>query len=285
VAQFAVAALQLELASGDNLAQIESEVRLALSRFPWLDLVMVAELASFGPHLDHAQPLPGPAEAHYARLARDLGIWLVPGSLYESAGQQVYNTCPVIDPDGRVVARHRKIYPFQPYERGVASGDCCTVFDVPGVGRIGLSICYDMWFPETTRALVWQGAEIVLHPSLTNTIDRDVEISIARSSAAVNQCYFIDVNTAGRLGFGRSCAFGPGGEALHLAGSGREVIALDLDLDYLRRVRERGWNGLCQTLKSLRDTPMCYPQCSGAPSPALTGLGALERPSPRRDRN
>ncbi len=137
----------------------------------------------------------------------------VPGSLYERAGDKIYNTAPVIDPAGQVVARHRKIYPFTPYENGVASGDRATVFDVPGVGRFGVSICYDMWFPETSRALAWMGAEVILHPSLTNTIDRDVEISIARASAATNQCYFVDLNCAGNLGYGRSSVFGPGGEA------------------------------------------------------------------------
>jgi predicted amidohydrolase len=127
------------------------------------------------------------------------------------------------------------------------------------------------------------GAEIVLHPSLTNTVDRDVEVAIARTSAATNQCYFVDVNCGGRLGFGRSCAFGPGGEPLHLAGSGREIIALELDLDVVTAVRERGWNGLTQPLKSFRDTPVEYPayapgaRCAGA----FAALGPLERPGGR----
>ena len=82
----------------------------------------------------------------------------------------------------------------------VARGNRHTVFDIPDVGRFGVSICYDMWFPETTRTLAWMGAEVILHPSLTNTIDRDVEISIARASAATNQCYFVDLNCSGRLG-------------------------------------------------------------------------------------
>ena len=122
----------------------------------------------------------------------------MPGSIYERDGDRIYNTAPVIDPDGKVVARHRKIYPFLPYERDVACGDAHTVFDIPDVGRFGVSICYDMWFPETTRALAWMGAEVILHPSLTNTVDRDVEIAIARASAATNQCYFIDLNCAGQ---------------------------------------------------------------------------------------
>src|SRR3546814_4288082 len=96
------------------------------------------------------------------------------------------------------------MFPFAPYERGVAPGSEFVVFDVPGAGRFGVSICYDMWFPETTRSLASLGAEVILHPTLTNTIDRDAELAIARASAATNQCYFVDINVAGALGVGRS---------------------------------------------------------------------------------
>ena len=281
-----LAALQLELGTDDNVEQIASEVATVRRRFPWVDMVVAAELASCGTALDRAAPMPGPIERRYQDIARENSIWLIPGSLYERAGDRIYNTAPVINPAGEVIARHRKIYPFEPYERGVATGDSHTVFDVPGVGRIGVSICYDMWFPETSRTLAWMGAEVIIHPGLTNTIDREVEIAIARSSAAVNQCYFIDVNCAGRLGYGRSCAFGPGGEQLHVAGSGREIIALELDLDQVSNVRERGWNGLGQVLKSFRDTPVTFPPYApGAHrGGALADLGKLERPGGRHSK-
>jgi predicted amidohydrolase len=274
-----IAALQLELAPGNNLDAIAAEIAAVRRRFPWIDLVLLAELACYGVSLESAEPLPGPAEERYRKIAREHGLWLVPGSLYERAGERIYNTAPVIDPAGSVVARHRKLYPFQPYERGVAGGDAHTVFDIPDVGRFGLSICYDMWFPETTRTLAWMGAEVILHPSLTNTIDRDVEISIARASAATNQCYFIDLNCAGRLGYGRSSVFGPGGETVYVAGTSREIIALELDLDLVATQRERGWQGLGQPLKSFRDTPVSFPPYApGAHrGGAFANLGPLER--------
>ncbi len=278
--RFGLAALQLELGPGNNLDEIAAEIATARRRFPWLDMVMLAELATFGVALDRAEPMPGPTEERYRALAREHGLWLLPGSIYERAGDLVYNTAPVIDPAGNVVARHRKIYPFEPYERGVACGTECTTFDIPGVGRFGVSTCYDMWFPETTRTLAWKGAEVILHPSLTNTIDRDVEVAIARASAAMNQCYFVDLNCSGNLGYGRSSVFGPGGETVHLAGTGREIIAVELDLDVVANVRERGWQGLGQTLKSFRDTDISYPPYvpGSRKGGALAGLGPLERP-------
>jgi len=280
---FAVAGLQLELPNGDNLAVLESEIRGAKARYPWLDMIVLPELASFGTATQRAQRLPGPAERHYARLARQLGIWLIPGSLYERRRGAVFNTAPVIDPAGRVVARYRKMFPWCPLETGVTGGGDFVVFDVPRIGRFGLSICYDAWFPEVSRSLVWLGAEVIIHPTLTSSIDRDVELAIARANAASNQCYFVDVNVAGRLGTGRSIVCGPGGEVVHQAGSGREIIALELDLDYVRRCRKSGWHGLGQPLKSFRDAALRFPCYGGgrARSPALKRLGALRQRRPR----
>lgn len=277
---FGIAGLQLALAPGNNLERIASEVAQVARRFPWVRMVMLGELCGFGANPANAVCLPGEAEQSLCHLAREHGLWLIPGSLYERDGASVYNTTPVIDPQGRVVARHRKLFPFAPYERDVAGGEAFTVFDVPGAGRFGVSICYDMWFPEVTRSLVSLGAEVILHPTMTNTIDRDVEIAIARANAATNQCYFVDINVAGDLGFGRSVVCGPGGEVIHQAGEGREVIAFEVDFAHVRRCRERGWHGLGQPLKSFRDHPVVFPAYGAAcaPSAALDALGPLRLP-------
>lgn len=277
---FGVAGLQLAFGPGDNLQRIAAEVGILAKRFPWVRMVVVGELCGFGAHPEHAQCMPGDAETFLCGVARKHGLWLVPGSLYERSGDAIFNTTPVIDPAGQVIARYRKLFPFAPYERDIAAGDECVVFDVPGAGRFGVSICYDMWFPETTRSLVSLGAEVILHPTMTNTIDREVEIAIARASAATNQCYFVDINVAGDLGVGQSVICGPGGEVIHQAGIGREVIAFEIDFAYLRRCRERGWHGLGQPLKSFRDHPMVFPAygAARAPSAALDALGPLQLP-------
>jgi predicted amidohydrolase len=281
----AIAGLQLELASGDNIDAIGEEIRLTKRRFPWVEMMLVGELAAFGAKLEFAEALPGQAEQRFADVARECGVWLIPGSLYEKNGGAIYNTTPVINPDGEVIARYRKMYPFLPYEQGVSAGNQCVVFDVPGKGRCGLSICYDMWFPETTRTLAWMGADVILHPVMTNTIDRDVELSMARASAAMNQCYVFDINVAGRLGYGRSLVAGPGGEVIHQAGADREIIPIVVDFDYVRRVRDSGWHGLGQVLKSFRDAGHAFPPYTpGAASAALNRLGPLEKPGPEAPR-
>lgn len=274
---FAIAGMQIETAATNNVDHMIEELDLVKRRFPWLHMVMFGELHAFGTRTQYAEALPSATEARFREAAKRNGVWLLPGTMFERDGERVYNSAVVIDPAGDVVLRYRKMFPFMPYETGVSSGTKSGVFDVPGVGRFGISICYDMWFPESVRALACAGAEVILHPSLTNTIDRDTELAIARANAAINQCYFFSLNLAPRLGFGKSAVFGPGGEPIHVAGSGREVIAVEFDLEYVRRVRRRGWNGLGQTLKSFRDAPaeLAGPIADRASNDFLKGLGPL----------
>jgi predicted amidohydrolase len=275
VSTFAIAGLQLEASEGDNAELMLREINRVMKRFPWLDMVVCPELA-VGTDKAAAVTLPGPLEQRFQAAAKQHGIWLLPGSIFESDGDRIYNTTPVISPDGEVVTRHRKLFPWCPYENGVTPGEQHTVFDVPGVARFGVSICYDMWYPETVRALAWQGAEIILHPSLTSTIDRDAEHAMIRAHAAQNQCYFFDVNLAQTVGVGESLIAGPGGEVIYKAGKGKEIMPLKLNLDYLHDVRRHGWNNLGQPLKSFRDSQLKYPQYEeGHDSDALKALGEL----------
>jgi len=276
MSRFTIAAVQMDLPVADNVSAMAHQVGGVKKRFPWVDMILFGELSAFGPRPQTAQPMPGPAEDHFRAVARQHKTWLVPGSLYEIDAGLIYNTMPVISPEGEIVARYRKMFPFLPYETGVAPGSECVVFDVPGAGRFGMSICYDMWFPETTRTLAWLGAEVILHPSLTNTIDRDAELVIAKAAAITNQCYFVDVNNCGDMAYGRSIIVGPEGEILHQAGETAQVIPLTVDFERVRTVRRHGIKGLGQPLKSFRDSNVDFPPYrQGAASAALDRLGPL----------
>lgn len=280
MSSFSIAALQVDLPFGDNRDRLEKETARVLARFPWVSMVVFPELCSFGPGLSFAEPMPGPTEARYQALAKKNNVWLIPGSIYERVGDDIFNTAPVISRTGEVVARYRKMYPFLPYENGVKNGSEFVVFDVPGVGRFGISICYDGWIPETTRALVWKGAEIIIHPTMTGTIDRAQELIIAQASAITNQCYFVDVNCAGQLGNGRSIIVGPEGEIIYQSGEVGEQIPFTVDLDRVREVRKSGTLRLGQILKSFRDTPIVFPCYRGEyeESADLARLGSLSMP-------
>ncbi len=264
----------------DNIPRMARLVAQTRRRFPWVTVFLFPELCVFGADPALAQTLPGDAEARLAEIARRNGVWLLPGSLFERSGNVIFNTAPVIAPTGAVVARYRKMFPFRPYENSVESGAEFVAFDVPGIARLGVSICYDMWFPETTRTLAAMGAEVILHPTLTDTIDRDVELAIARASAATNQCYFFDINSVGEGGVGRSTVVDPSGYVLHEGGHGEEVIPLLVDLDRVRNERESGLRGLGQPLKSFRDRRVEFTvyDRSRLASNYLQTLGPLAKP-------
>ncbi|SHF22872.1 Predicted amidohydrolase [Modicisalibacter ilicicola DSM 19980] len=279
---FTIAGVQLQaLHHGDNTDAMRHRIDVLMARFPQVQMVLFSELVANGASTHHAQPMPSALEAMFCQIAAQYRIWLIPGSMFERVEDKIYNTASVIDPSGQVVARFRKMFPFRPYEEGVEGGNEFVVFDVPNIGRFGVSICYDMWFPETTRTLASMGAEVILHPTMTDTIDRDIELSIARTNAAINQCYFFDINGAGAMGNGCSIVVGPSGDVIHQAGIGDEIMPIEIDLQRVRRERETGLRGLGQPLKSFRDRQVEFPlyHSETGSSPFLDTLGPLAKPA------
>ncbi|MDX1710251.1 MAG: carbon-nitrogen hydrolase family protein [Rhodovibrionaceae bacterium] len=279
---FSIAGVQMEVsAGGNNIPEMRRQLKVLMQRFPWVQMVVFSELCAHGPLPAHAQPVGGPAEAEFQAMAAEHHIWLVPGSIFEIENGHIYNMAMVIDPAGGIVGRYRKMFPFEPYEEGVSPGHQFLVFDIPEVGRMGLSICYDMWFPETTRTMAAMGAEVIIHPSLTNTIDRGIELAITRASAAINQCFVVDVNGVGDGGYGRSTVVGPQGNVIYEAGSGAEIIPVQLHLDQVRWERQNGILGLGQVLKSFRDRRVDFPVYlpERFDNTYLNSLGALRKAS------
>ncbi len=235
-----------------NLDRMGRKLARIKDRYPWVQLVLFSELCVFGNDLRWAQPVPGEATDRLCDLARRHDLWLVPGSLSESADGRVFNTAPVISPAGDLVTRYRKLYPWRPRERCAAGSRFC-VFDLPSIGRLGLTICYDQWFPEVIRQLTWMGAEVILNPTMTTTADRKLELILARANAVANQIYVASINGLGHGGNGRSILVDPEGHILAQAGETEGVLTARLDLDRVTRIREEGTLGQCQVLKSFRD--------------------------------
>lgn len=245
--------------------QYEREVRGLRAAFPQTRLILHPELflsavaPATVPRPTRAEPrrriaesIPGPLTNRLGALARELDLWLVPGSFYEKAeGGGVHNTTIAIAPDGTIRAKYRKVFPWRPWEQTVPGNEFVT-FDIEDVGRIGLMICYDGWFPEVARHLAWMGAEVILHPSLTTTSDRPQELVLARANAIVNQVFVVNVN-AGSPGLGGSLIVDPEGHELQVAGQGEVFMTEVLDLDAVTRVRERGSVGMSRMWAQLAD--------------------------------
>ena len=270
---FGIAGVQMTVETWDMDATFEKMSDIALNirkQMPWVNMVVYHELVvpglvQFKTPVDvdwwkkNSGSVPGPQTDRLCELARKTRQWLVPGSMWEMEDGKMYNTSVVISPDGDIVTKYRKMFPWLPYEAGTTPGDEFCVFDIPNVGRFGLCICYDMWFPEVARTLAWMGAEVIIQPTLTPTSDRELELVMARANALFNQCYFVSINGVGTWGGGRSTIIDPDGRILQQAGTNQTFMTEMLDLDHTTRTREYGTLGLAQTLKQLRDSGQTFP--------------------------
>ncbi|HKG37136.1 MAG TPA: carbon-nitrogen hydrolase family protein [Solirubrobacterales bacterium] len=255
--KLSIAALQTAPVFRDpeaTLALFGERLAGVMAAVPHVDLVMLPELhLSAQPTLleeqsaypdDVAVPVPGPLTEELGRLAREHGVWLVPGTLFERAADgRLHNTAMAISPEGEMVARYRKVFPWQPHEE-CAPGDEFVTFDIPSAGRVGLAICYDGNFPEAFRQLAWMGAEVVLQPTLTTTSDREAEIVLARANAIANQLFVVNLNASGPAALGRSVIADPEGVVRVQGAAGEETITDVLDLDAVTRVRDYGLAGV-----------------------------------------
>ncbi|MDJ0378212.1 carbon-nitrogen hydrolase family protein [Cryobacterium sp. PH31-L1] len=284
---------------GAPLGDFAAEVRRVRETDPSIQFIVFPELHLFGTEATtssleqrnellraSAVPLDGELIAGLGAIARTAGIWLLPGSICERGpGGEVFNTAVVFSPTGDLVASYRKIFPWRPYEP-YEPGDRFVVFDAPGIGRFGLSICYDSWFPEVTRHLAWMGAEVVLNVVKTTTPDRAQEVVLAQANSIVNQTFTVSVNCARPLGQGRSLLVDPEGVTLtESTGDDAVVLVHTLDLDQVTRVREHGTAGTNRMWEQFlpTDAPLELPLYAGridphrwTPQPAITPATPLE---------
>lgn len=241
-----------------NLARAEAGVREAASR--GATLVALPENFAFmrreGSRYPCAQGPDGEIVRALSRWAREQQIWLVGGSLPEAIPNdtRVHNTTLVFSPDGQEAARYRKIHLFDValgadgrdvYRESdfCAPGEQVVVCPTP-FGGIGLSICYDLRFPELYRRLVDQGARWIVVPSaFTRETGKDHWEVLLRARAIENQCYVLapaqcGQHTPDRSSHGRSLVIDPWGLVIAQAGDEPAVIVAECADDRIERVRK-----------------------------------------------
>lgn len=249
---------------GEPVSAFADEVKAALAAQPHSKLVVFPELHLFGDSVpdqqrtevlqDSAETLDGPRVKELRQLAADLGIWLVPGSVCERGPEgQLFNTQLVFSPEGELAGYYRKVFPWRPFEP-YDPGDRFTTVDLAGIGRVGLNICYDAWFPEVSRQLAWMGAEVILNVVKTTTPDRRQELVLAKANAIVNQVFVVSVNCAGPTGKGLSIIVDPEGNTIAAADDDAPVLlTAELDLAAVEHVRTHGTENLNRPWSQFRD--------------------------------
>jgi agmatine deiminase len=205
----------------------------------------------------YAEEIPGETTRALSEAARENGIFLIGGSIYEKAGGKLYNTSALFGPDGKMLGKYRKVHIphdecffeadyFEPGDLGF------RVFDA-GKLKVAPLICYDQWFPEAARSVALMGADAIFYPTAIATIKgveqaegswqeawenvmRGHAIANGISVAAVNRC-----GTEGKMDFwGGSFVCDAFGKTLARAGNREEVLVAKIDLAHSGMVR-KGW--------------------------------------------
>lgn len=213
-----------------------------------------------------AEPVPGPSTEFYGGLARRLGVVIVTSLFEKRAAGLYHNTAVVMESDGSIAGKYRKMHiPDDPayYEKFYFTpGDIGFHPIDTSVGRLGVLVCWDQWYPEAARLMALQGAEILVYPTAIGYADSDTPdeqerqreawTTVQRGHAVANG---LPVVTANRVGFepdpsgqtkgisfwGSSMAVGPQGEMLWRAGRDEEEsVVIDIDMSRCEQVR-RWW--------------------------------------------
>ena len=272
-----VAAVQLN-SNGDkgrNLAAAERLVReSAAGGAEFVALPEKWNLLAGGEELvAGAEPLDGQSLTAARGWARELGIHLLAGSISErgAGGEKASNTSVLIDPEGADLAVYRKIHMFDVDAGGVSYRE--SEHERPGAEpvvaplgdlTVGMTVCYDLRFPELFRILALRGARIVAVPSaFTLATGRDHWEVLLRARAIENQVFVLAPNQSGEApphysSFGRSMIVDPWGVVLATAPDGEGVVVADLDLAAQDRIRES-----LPSLANRRPQAYRWPQASG----------------------
>ena len=243
-----------------NVEQVKKHLKYLSKVFPQVEMVVFPELSVSESALEpeeQAENIPGELTRLFSRLAKKHGLWLIPGSIYEKSGSKVYNTSVVFSPEGNLVGKYRKRFPWCPYEKTVPGKDP-FVFTVEGVGKIGLMICYDLWFPEVARDLVDLGAEVLLVPTMTTTGDRSQEQIISQATAITQQAYVVSCNGVGFGGVGGSLIVDPDGNILQQSGGSPFVQTAIIDFDRVALLREKGVASVSHPWKDFRQNKQTF---------------------------
>ena len=255
--KFTAAAIQM-LASDDKAANIAEAAR-------WIEeaaakgarLVALPEVFIWRGEKKQepksAEAIPGATSDKLAALARDMRVYLLGGSILEAipGSAKVYNTSLLFDPAGRLVASYRKIHLFDVELEGAVSAresdtrafGSDAVVAKTDLCPMGLTVCYDLRFPELYRALVTEGAQLIFVPSaFTAYTGRAHWEPLLRARAIENQVYIIAPDQCGKNPksfdtHGHSMIVDPWGHILAEAGEAPGIILAEVDLDYLAKVR------------------------------------------------
>ena len=263
-----------------NIAHVEEVITSAVEKAPksisvlvlpeiWNSPYAASSFSTYAEFIPNEGELPSeelsPSIAKLSELAKKLNIWIIGGSIPEyvdvvetvnepkrASKRNIYNTCVVVNPEGSIVAKHRKLHLFDIDIPGkmtfresdsLTGGSSVTVIDSPW-GKIGVGICYDIRFPELAILMRQRGCRLLVYPGAFNLVTGPAHWELLQRGRAVDNQLFVAAcspardTTAGYVAWGHSTVVSPWGDVLAKAGEHEEVVYADLDFRKVTEMRQ-----------------------------------------------
>lgn len=217
-----------------------------------------------------AETIPGKSTDRLCDAAAKYGMWVCSGSMVERRGDRLYNTSVLISPSGKIEMKYEKTHPWCApcgSENMITPGSEFPVCEVPGIGKVGIMICYDGFFPEVARSLAFNGADLILWPTMSFHPLLEGTRVMAQARAIENGCYVMAVMGTGQhvgLGLiGHSMIVTPDGVISSEAGEGESLLIDVIDPELSAIVKQEGAKGCITGLSHLRWFGHQYPPYVG----------------------
>ncbi|OGI00643.1 MAG: hypothetical protein A2Y25_04535 [Candidatus Melainabacteria bacterium GWF2_37_15] len=245
--------IQMQPELGKKQANLD-KVKQFVEQYAWYkpDLIVLPEVFNVG--VDHkdlqklAEPIPGGQTTDLLMdLAKKYSTNIIGGSYIEKLPDGEHkNTCPVINRQGEIIAKYHKIHLFNYHgseESKCVTPGCKANIVETDIGKIGLTICFDIRFPELYRCLTYAGAEIITNVAAFPYPKYDHWVTLHKARAIENLAYVVTVNQCGRVdikrqNLGMSMVINPWGDVIASAGTDEGVMMAEIDMEYLKKTRE-----------------------------------------------
>lgn len=247
-----VLGLQINSKINNKVANYQKVAKL-LKEYSWFepDLVVLPEVFNSGldhkKFEEHAEAIPDQTTMFLSGYAEQYNTNIIGGSIItKDPDGLLRNTSIAVNRKGQIIGKYNKIHTFSCYgikeSDYITSGNKAVVVDMD-FGKVGLSICYDLRFPELYRTLAYEGAEIIVCPAAWPYPRFEHWLTLNKARALENQCYMVAVNqceqvTLSRINIGQSMVVNPWGEVIANAGSNEGVVMAEIDLDSLKKLRK-----------------------------------------------
>lgn len=255
--KFRLALIQLAVSASkfDNLANAAVKIKEAATKGAQVVALPECFNCPYGTNFfpEYAETIPGNSTEVLSKAAKDNDIFLVGGSIPESKNGKLFNTSPIFNPTGDMIATHQKIHLFDIDVPGkirfkesetLSPGNKLTTFDTPFC-KIGVGICYDIRFAELAQIYAKNGCKLLIYPGAFNMTTGPAHWELLQRARAVdNQLYIAAVSparseTASYTAWGHSTVINPWGEVISTTEHSEDIIYADINVDYVDEVRSQ----------------------------------------------